>query len=113
MVEATTWTVIGILGAALIAFFVDSRTEQRASRAELSAFRVEFGARIEASAAELRSALGARIEASAAELRSALGARIEASAAELRSALGARIDAQAERIDKLVGEVAHHTHEPA
>ena len=93
MVIAAIWTVIGILGAALVAFFVDSRTERRALVGRIDA----LGGRIDAVAADLRADLGGRIDA--------LGGRVDA--------LGQRIDAQTERIDKLVVEVAHHTHEAA
>ncbi|HXZ62503.1 MAG TPA: hypothetical protein VEG62_07155 [Acidimicrobiales bacterium] len=88
MVIAAIWTVIGILGAALAAFFVDSRTERRT-----------LVGRIDGVAADLRADLGGRIDA--------LGGRIDAVATDL----GGRIDAQTERIDRLVFEFAHHTHD--
>ena len=101
MVIAAIWTVIGILGAALVAFFVDSRTERRALVGRIDGvaadLRADLGGRIDA--------LGGRIDAVAADLRTELGGRIDA--------LGGRIDAQSERIDRLVFEFAHHTHDAA
>ena len=97
MVIAAIWTVIGILGAALVAFFVDSRTERRALVGRIDAASADLGRRIDA--------LGGRIDAVAADLRTELGGRIDA--------LGSRIDAQTERIDRLVFEFAHHTHDAA
>jgi len=93
MVIAAIWTVIGILGAALVAFFVDSRTERSALVGRFDA----LGGRIDGVATDL----GGRIDALSADL----GGRIDA--------LGGRIDAQSERIDRLVLEFAHHTHDAA
>ena len=90
MVIAAIWTVIGILGAALVAFFVDSRTERRA-----------LVGRIDAVASDLRADLGGRIDT--------LGGRIGAVATDL----GGRIDAHTERIDRLVFEFTYHTHDAA
>jgi len=95
MVIAAIWTVIGILGAALVAFFVDSRTERRA-----------LVGRIDGGAADLRADLGGRIDALGGRIDS-LGGRIDGVATDL----GGRIDAQTERIDRLVFEFAHHTHD--
>ena len=95
MVVATTWTVIGILGAALVAFFVDSRSDRRA-------LRLELGGRIDTLGTEQRG----RIDT--------LGTRIDA----LRTELGSEIRTQTVRIDALVLDVGEikasmHTHEAA
>jgi len=106
--EAVTWTVVGILGAALFAsfggfFFLSGKIDAQGA---------ELGRRIESQGDELRARidaqgaeLGARIESQGAEL----GRRIESQGAELGSridALGARLDNQEVRFDRLSDQMA-------